>query len=1519
MTVRRMVRRTLVMGVLALLCALAGSATNALAAPAVTIESPASGFVTGEQRPAFSGHTDDPLDNVTVGIYAGSSLVESAQALPEALTGAWSVQLSSSLSDGDYGAVAEQTESETSETGFSNVVEFTVDTKPPKVTLSAVASPTNDTSPSFSGTASDTTGITVYVFKGGSAGGSVVAEAHASGTGAGWSSGGASPALPDGTYTAVAEQTSSLGNEPGFSQERTFTVVTEPPTVTLNPIASPTNDSTPSFSGFASDTTGVTVYIFKGGSASGSPVSTAHANSTGGSWSSGGASPSLPDGSYTAVAVQESSVGNGEGSSEPIHFAVNTAPPAVSLNPIASPTNDNTPAFSGFATDTTPVTVYIFKGASAGGTPAATAQASGTGGAWSSGEASPALPDGSYTAVAAQPSSLGNPEGASEAIHFTVSTAPPKVTLNSVKSPSGNTTPTFGGTASDTTPVTIQVYAGSSAEGTIVATAGATGTGGSWTSGQASPALPSGTYTAVAEQESSLLGNPTGVSNPVTFVVDTSSPTVTVNSIPTPSNNATPSFKGTATDTTPVVVHVFDGGNHEVASASASPSGGSWKTTPLGKALSSGSYSAIATEISSLGNPEGKSSVVSFTVNTESPHVTLNQPAKRSNVATPSFGGTASEGTPVRVFLYKGSTASGSPVATLEAAVGGGVYTTGPAPALADGTYTAVAVEQSAVENPPGFSQERVFEVDTAAPAVTLTSPPARSNNTKPSFTGTASETTPVTILVYKGISASGTPVATAQATGTGGEWTSSAVNSALVEGTYTAIALQESSLSGNPTGVSNAATFVVETHAPVVTLKAVPSPTNERTPTFQGTATDTTPVVVDVFAGESASGTPLASATATEVTKGAWSAKLATALPEGEATYTAVAREESPIGNGTGRSEPTSFVVDTRSPELTLLPPSPLSNNRNPSFSGTASDHEPVVVHVYTLGPKGERQEVSHAEATPSGGKWKSGSLSSLLAEGETRYTAVATQQSSLGNPEGTSAEAAFVVDTNPPTVTMELVPTPSNNIKPTFSGAASDTEPVRLQVTGGGKKYEATATVNGGKWSASITLPSVESPYKAVAVQASSLGNAPGKSNQIEFVVAPRAPTVTMTAPKAQLDTSTPTFTGTASDSTPVTVAICFASTPCGAEAGQWTAKSATGGSWSATAPSLKDGEYQAIASQKSRLFSEELPGATGAYRFTVDTVAPFVAITSPPNGASAQGSSQLVQGSAGTAPHDVRSVVVELYSGSSIAPGQAPVQSIGVGAPVGGWQTTLRGLAPGSYTVRSVQSDEAGNVRASGAMTFTMTAPPVAAGPAAAFTWYPAKPHTGEAISLVSTSTDETNPITGYAWDLLGTTFTSGGQTQTTSFSSPGSHPVQLRITDAAGQTSVASEQIPVTYPLMRPFPVVRIVTTRSIGRVRLKVLSVQAPVGASVAVTCSGKGCPLKSQTTVVKKAKASGSPTLALTRFERSLAPGVVMRIRISKTGQIGKYTSFTIRRGKLPVRSDECVSGQEPKLVPCSP
>ena len=80
--------------------------------------------------------------------------------------------------------------------------------------------------------------------------------------------------------------------------------------------------------------------------------------------------------------------------------------------------------------------------------------------------------------------------------------------------------------------------------------------------------------------------------------------------------------------------------------------------------------------------------------------------------------------------------------------------------------------------------------------------------------------------------------------------------------------------------------------------------------------------------------------------------------------------------------------------------------------------------------------------------------------------------------------------------------------------------------------------------------------------------------------------------------------------------------------------------------------------------------------------------------------------------------------------------------------------------------------------------------------------------------------------------------------------------------------------------------------------IQVLSVKAPKGAKITVKCSGKGCPRKSVATATKVTRIS--------QFQRVLPAGIRLRITIAKPGYISKVTTISIRKGKAPLRSDQC-------------
>jgi len=358
-----------------------------------------------------------------------------------------------------------------------------------------------------------------------------------------------------------------------------------------------------------------------------------------------------------------------------------------------------------------------------------------------------------------------------------------------------------------------------------------------------------------------------------------------------------------------------------------------------------------------------------------------------------------------------------------------------------------------------------------------------------------------------------------------------------------------------------------------------------------------------------------------------------------------------------------------------------------------------------------------------------------------------------------------------------------------------------------------------------------------------------------------------------------------------------------------------------WGVVAAALPDGTYTAEATEENEARHEsKSPPVT----FTVDTTPPSVTIAAPANGSSMTSETQGVSGSAGVAAGDISSVTVQLFTGPA---GGALREAHIVPVSNGSWSDTFGGLSPGTYTLQAEQADDAGNLGVSAPVTFTVVSPPPAPAPpppAASFTWFPTAPSTGENVSLVSSSTDMTSPITAFAWGLTGTSaFQAGKPVLTTSFSTPGGHVVRLRVTAANGLSSIASETIKVNsapLTLMQPFPIVRIAGSETFSGVDLRLLTAQAPPGSRITVTCKGHACPKAESQIAASSKKKTGTVTVEFRRFERALQAGVVLEIRIFKAGEIGKFTRFTVRHDKLPERDDACLgpTGTKPIVCPSS-
>jgi hypothetical protein len=368
-----------------------------------------------------------------------------------------------------------------------------------------------------------------------------------------------------------------------------------------------------------------------------------------------------------------------------------------------------------------------------------------------------------------------------------------------------------------------------------------------------------------------------------------------------------------------------------------------------------------------------------------------------------------------------------------------------------------------------------------------------------------------------------------------------------------------------------------------------------------------------------------------------------------------------------------------------------------------------------------------------------------------------------------------------------------------------------------------------------------------------------------------------------------------------------------------------------WQATPAALAEGTYTVVAEEFMGILNAEnkfeelpLPAKSPPVTFTVDTTAPAPTISSPPPGSTYYTGAIPVSGTAGTAAGDEHSVVLDVFAGADTS--AAPIESVEVAAPEASWSGALAPLAPGAYTLSAQQADAAGNVGTSAPVPITVLATPPPPPPSASFTWFPELPRVGETVTLVSSSTDPSSPLTGFAWSLFATDpFHPGRSTTTTTFSTPGAHVVRLQVTDAAGRSATASQTIAVRHQaatLLQPFPIVRIAGRETRSGVKLTLVTVSAPVSALVTVRIRGTGVHATSQSRVAAAGKGSasnGTALLSFPRFARPLAAGAVLEIRVTKSGQIGKLTRFIPRRGKLPMRTDACLStAGNPMVCPSS-
>jgi hypothetical protein len=122
-------------------------------------------------------------------------------------------------------------------------------------------------------------------------------------------------------------------------------------------------------------------------------------------------------------------------------------------------------------------------------------------------------------------------------------------------------------------------------------------------------------------------------------------------------------------------------------------------------------------------------------------------------------------------------------------------------------------------------------------------------------------------------------------------------------------------------------------------------------------------------------------------------------------------------------------------------------------------------------------------------------------------------------------------------------------------------------------------------------------------------------------------------------------------------------------------------------------------------------------------------------------------------------------------------------------------------------------------------------------------------------------------------------------------------------------------PVIVPVVRPQINISLsfLFAASRSSTRVTVLAVKdVPKGATVRVTCKGKGCPKKSFT----KKNASGSVSLK-PYVKAKLRKGIVLTVSVTKAGAVGMVKTITIRASKAPKITTACLQPGAKKATSC--
>ena len=485
----------------------------------------------------------------------------------------------------------------------------------------------------------------------------------------------------------------------------------------------------------------------------------------------------------------------------------------------------------------------------------------------------------------------------------------------------------------------------------------------------------------------------------------------------------------------------------------------------------------------------------------------------------------------------------------------------------------------------------------------------------------------------------------------------------------------------------------------------------------------------------------------AATVTSGAWSVNVTAAQAQAlaDGSYSIKANVSDAAGNAATTASQ-AITVDETAPTIAITSPVAGDNIINKSeaaagvtISGTAA--------AGSAGVNGQTATITIVDstnavkdtytATVTAGAWSvnvTAAQAQALADGS--YSIKANVSDAAGN-AATTVSQTVAVETLAPTVLISTTGTTTNQASQTISGTVAATEAAAgstvtlFDTVNSVTTQIGTATVVGGSWSTTVTLPG-SGTHSIVAQDTDAAGNI-GSSTPVVFTLATAAPSISITAPVAGDNiinkseaAAGVTVSGTAAAGTggaavngqTATITIVDSSN---AVRDTYTT-TVTAGAWSvnvtaAQAQGLADGSYS-IKANVSDTAGNAATTATQA--ITVDETAPTIAITSPVAGDNIINKTEAAAGvtisgtaTAGSAGVNGQTATITIVDSANAVKDTytttvtAGVWSVNVTAP------QAQALADGSYSIKANLSDAAGNAAttASQAITVDETAPSIA----------------------------------------------------------------------------------------------------------------------------------------------------------------------------------------------------------------